>query len=188
MALDQTGVRVADLAAVTSAAATDSFLVETAGGTKRIQKQHLIPDLAGVTALENRLQTNGAQFTLDYRDGQWGWNEKPTRGADTFHPFKSANTGPNTADKVWYITGAKAAGSYGEWTVDIKPYCDEWADIDVDSDQWTLLATTKTVYGALEAAMVDALGSYHRSSGNVVFGNLQSRATIYYIVIIKWYE
>lgn len=89
MALDQTGVRVADLSVVTSAAATDSFLVETAAGTRRIQKRNLIPDLSDVTALQNRLKTNGAEFTLDYRDGKWGWNEKPARGADTFHPFSS---------------------------------------------------------------------------------------------------
>lgn len=188
MALDQTGIRVADLAVVTSAAATDSFLIETAGGTKRIQKQNLIPDLAGVTALENRLQTNGAQFTLDYRDGQWGWNEKPTRGADTFHPFKSANTGPNTADKVWYITGT-GGGSYGVWYVDIKNKCDEWASIDINSDQWTLLAATSNVYSSLESALErNVLGKYNQTTGEVTFKNLQNHTTDYYIIIIKWYE
>ena len=36
------------------------------------------------------LTINNVKFNLDYQDGKYGWNESEERGADTFHPFKSA--------------------------------------------------------------------------------------------------
>lgn len=33
------------------------------------------------------MTSGSATFNLDYQDDQWGWNEYPARGADTFHPF-----------------------------------------------------------------------------------------------------
>lgn len=39
--------------------------------------------------LNESLSANSASFNLDYQNDQWGWNESPARGADTFHPFSS---------------------------------------------------------------------------------------------------
>lgn len=36
------------------------------------------------------LTINNVNFNLDYQNGKYGWNESSERGADTFHPFKSA--------------------------------------------------------------------------------------------------
>ena len=57
------------------------IMANTTGGLK-----------AGALALKEangNLIANGQQFYFDEHDGQYGWNESSTRGADTFHPFKS---------------------------------------------------------------------------------------------------
>lgn len=46
-------------------------------------------DAKKVSELYNSLSANSASFNLDYQNDQWGWNESPARGADTFHPFSS---------------------------------------------------------------------------------------------------
>ena len=37
--------------------------------------------------LNSELSANDTKFYFDYKDGQWGFNTDPARGADTFHPF-----------------------------------------------------------------------------------------------------
>lgn len=37
--------------------------------------------------LNSELTANDTKFYFDYKDGQWGFNTDPARGADTFHPF-----------------------------------------------------------------------------------------------------
>ena len=41
--------------------------------------------------LNNQLTTNGNQFYFDYKDGKYGYNTDPQRGADTFSPFKAVD-------------------------------------------------------------------------------------------------
>ena len=45
-----------------------------------------------VIALEDALTANGQKIYLDYRDGKYGYNTDPLRGADTFNPFSSGGT------------------------------------------------------------------------------------------------
>ena len=47
-------------------------------------------DLINEFELNQSLTINNVNFNLDYQNGKYGWNESPERGADTFHPFKSA--------------------------------------------------------------------------------------------------
>lgn len=39
--------------------------------------------------LKNELTANSKQFYFDYKNGKYGFNTDPNRGADTFSPFKS---------------------------------------------------------------------------------------------------
>lgn len=39
----------------------------------------------------NELTANGNRLYMDYKNGKYGYNTSPTRGADTFRPFSSAD-------------------------------------------------------------------------------------------------
>lgn len=56
------------------------------------------------------LMANNNQFYFDYQNGEYGYNTSPTRGADTFHPFKS---GGNTY--TFYGTNSIFTYSNGYW-------------------------------------------------------------------------
>ena len=45
---------------------------------------------SGVNDLVSQLKASGTSFYFDYKDGKWGWNSSPARGAGTFHPFRVA--------------------------------------------------------------------------------------------------
>ena len=45
---------------------------------------------AKIQGISQSLTINNVNFNLDYQNGKYGWNESSERGADTFHPFKSA--------------------------------------------------------------------------------------------------
>lgn len=48
-------------------------------------------DVAGastISELQSNLVANNTNFIFDYKDGQYGYNTSPERGADTFFPFK----------------------------------------------------------------------------------------------------
>ena len=42
-----------------------------------------------VNELNNSLIANSNHFYFDYKNGKYGYNTNPNRGADTFHPFNS---------------------------------------------------------------------------------------------------
>lgn len=89
---------------------------------------------AGALALKNvnnSLVANSKHFYFDYKDGKYGYNTNPNRGADTFFPFSSVANGTftfinggssnvvytglsdingfvyfgNSSDKGWALTG-----------------------------------------------------------------------------------
>ena len=45
---------------------------------------------AKINEQSQSLTINNVNFNLDYQNGKYGWNESSERGADTVHPFKSA--------------------------------------------------------------------------------------------------
>lgn len=65
--------------------------------------------------LSNSLSANSASFNLDYQNDQWGWNESPARGADTFHPFSSGAK----AELLWENTEDQTKG-FAPQTVTFK--------------------------------------------------------------------
>lgn len=66
----------------------------------------IISDL--VTELSSDLSAGGATFHLDKQGDQWGWNEDPARGADTFHPFK------RNPEKI-YSKASRYTGANGQY-------------------------------------------------------------------------
>ena len=44
---------------------------------------------AEVNRINNDLTANSNHFYFDYKDGKYGYNTDPNRGADTFAPFKN---------------------------------------------------------------------------------------------------
>ncbi len=42
-----------------------------------------------LSVLEDELTANNTRIYLDYKDGRYGYNTSPLRGADTFNPFSS---------------------------------------------------------------------------------------------------
>lgn len=62
----------------------------------------------GVNNLVSQLKTGSTSFYFDSKNGKWGWNSDPARGAGTFHPFKQASSaGTYTIDALY-----DAGGSY----------------------------------------------------------------------------
>lgn len=44
-----------------------------------------------ITEIQNELTANNTKLYFDYKDGKYGYNTDPKRGADTFNPFKSGD-------------------------------------------------------------------------------------------------
>lgn len=49
-------------------------------GTKNVKE--------AIDDVNSSLTVNDTSFIFDYKDGKYGYNTDPKRGADTFHPFK----------------------------------------------------------------------------------------------------
>ena len=60
-----------------------------------------------MVTLEDELTANGTRIYLDYKDGQYGYNTSPLRGADTFSPFKSGKSEYTKLTTVANVTGDK---------------------------------------------------------------------------------
>lgn len=76
---------------------------------------HASNDTIHITASERReisslidsLKSNDVTFNLDYQNNQWGWNESPARGADTFHPFQGKVGSFTVTDGGGTLNGSK---------------------------------------------------------------------------------
>lgn len=66
--------------------------------------------------LSNHLAVNGTEFYFDTHDGEFGYNTSESRGADTFHPFKS---GVEQATVSISVSGKWKVGGDGS----VSPYC-----------------------------------------------------------------
>lgn len=66
----------------------------------------------GVNNLVSQLKTGSTSFYFDSKNGKWGWNSDPARGAGTFHPFKQASSaGTYTIDALYNASGAHPGSS-----------------------------------------------------------------------------
>lgn len=63
---------------------------------------------SGVNDLVSQLKASGTSFYFDYKNGKWGWNSSPARGAGTFHPFRQASSaGTYSVDAQFQVDGAE---------------------------------------------------------------------------------
>ena len=62
-----------------------------------------------VAKIQDELTANNTKLYFDYKDGKYGYNTDPNRGADTFNPFKSDSGGNefNNLTTVTHILGNK---------------------------------------------------------------------------------
>ena len=58
---------------------------------------------------KNELTANNKQFYFDYKNGKYGFNTDPNRGADTFVPF--SNFSSMSIDMLWGIANATASNA-----------------------------------------------------------------------------
>ena len=70
-----------------------------------------LPDTDDITKdiaeIQNELTVNNVKLYFDYKDGKYGYNTDPKRGADTFNPFKSGDSGDNIYTKLTTVSGVK---------------------------------------------------------------------------------
>lgn len=70
----------------------------------------------GVNNLVSQLKTGSTSFYFDSKNGKWGWNSDPARGAGTFHPFRQASSaGTYSVDAQFLVDGAE--GGYASSVV-----------------------------------------------------------------------
>ena len=79
-----------------------------------------------IDQLNSELTANETKFYFDFQNEQWGFNTDPARGADTFHPFRSAPIDCGT-----YAATMNYAGS--SLNVDIKQYCTDYKKLTKDN-------------------------------------------------------
>ena len=74
-----------------------------------------IPSAAALKEVNNSLIANSKHFYFDYKNGKYGYNTNPNRGADTFVPFKNGFDGEiffmdqnlSIADKCYLISNGE---------------------------------------------------------------------------------
>lgn len=76
-----------------------------------------------VLALQDELTANNTRLYFDFKDGKYGYNTDPKRGADTFNPFKSGggNESPYTVlNTVINAKGNELPTIYGNGFITIR--------------------------------------------------------------------
>ena len=71
-----------------------------------------------INNLNSELTASGTKFYFDYKNGKWGWNSSPARGAGTFHPFKQYSAaGSYSVDALFHAGGANDGQGSTELTL-----------------------------------------------------------------------
>lgn len=76
-----------------------------------------------VAEIQDELTANNTKLYFDYKDGKYGYNTDPNRGADTFNPFKSGggNESPFTVlNTVINAKGNELPTIYGNGYITIR--------------------------------------------------------------------
>ena len=91
---------------------------------------------------------NSNHFYFDYKDGKYGYNTDPNRGADTFNPFKSSAsftvkgmTYPKTQIVSIDVSGIKTITINLTHTV-VGSLSSQWTDIVADGNVIKSIKTT----------------------------------------------
>lgn len=88
----------------TKVGAIDGITSDVNGESERIAAS-----IKCVNRLNNSLTANNKQFYFDYKNGKYGFNTNPNRGADTFVPF--SNFSSATVDYVFGILNETVTNS-----------------------------------------------------------------------------
>lgn len=121
-----------------------------------------------VATLEEELTANGNRIYMDYKNGKYGYNTSPTRGADTFTPFR----------ELKIVRLGKTGTSY-----DVKAY-DGWQDFTNDnfylrvnsismSANNNVLPNNNINYGGIGGPSI----SYNKNTGIVTVGGASGSGT-----------
>lgn len=71
-----------------------------------------------INDLNSELTASGTKFYFDYKNGKWGWNSSPARGAGTFHPFKQYSAaGSYSVDALFHVDAARGGNASTELTL-----------------------------------------------------------------------
>ena len=89
--------------------------------------------------LDSSLTANENKFYFDYKDGKYGFNTDPNRGADTFNPFSGEPEYVQTGLSTYSSRVNIISGGYG-----IK---DGWCYINIKLKANTSLRNSGIVYG-----------------------------------------
>ncbi|MGN0289826.1 MAG: hypothetical protein ACI4DQ_09460 [Lachnospiraceae bacterium] len=95
------------------AVSTDISFLDTAAAIKANTASGKGAGALGVKGIynefKNELTANNKQFYFDYKNGKYGFNTDPNRGADTFVPF--SNFSSMSIDMLWGIANATASNA-----------------------------------------------------------------------------
>lgn len=71
-----------------------------------------------INNLNSELTASGTKFYFDYKNGKWGWNSSPARGAGTFHPFKQYSAaGSYSIDALFHVDGSESGKASTQLTL-----------------------------------------------------------------------
>ena len=71
-----------------------------------------VPNANALKAVNNSLTANSKHFYFDYKNGKYGYNTNPNRGADTFFPFSSDLENVTFKTSIDKITDAQIGKKY----------------------------------------------------------------------------
>ena len=98
--------------------------------------------------LNSNLSANSNHFYFDYKNGKYGFNTDPNRGADTFNPFKSdasltvkGSTYPKNQIVIIDVSGIKTITINLTHTV-VGSLSSQWTDIVADGNVIKSIKTT----------------------------------------------
>lgn len=82
-----------------------------------------------IDQLDGRLTANGNKFYFDFKNGKYGYNTDPGRGADTFSPFREE-----------IILGERLirSGLTATTTINMADYCEDISKVTIDNFLFTI--------------------------------------------------
>ena len=73
-----------------------------------------------IAEIQNELTANNTKLYFDFKDGKYGYNTDPNRGADTFNPFKSGGEEYTNLTTVLSVAGDKLPTIYGSGYITLR--------------------------------------------------------------------
>ena len=124
--------------------------------------------------------SDGQKLFFDSKDGKYGYNTDPNRGADTFHPFNGSEylRKDYTTSRIGY--GHSAFGVYPKSaTIDIKSdYPDKYKNMTINN--MVLVVSNVATYSGHAPLSSSASMSYDSNTGIITLTDTQYGNTNYF--------